>query len=132
VARALAIALLLCTGLALHGCRKTAVVHLRLPDFGEIGGVWLWRQGANGYERHVRYVFQGITVQSGTEVLQYTVEAPDVPLAEWSGVVESDPYVADAVQVRLVLPVDPSPALWRATSWNGFGESELSAEARSY
>ena len=111
------------------GCTGLAFFRVLITDFGggDVAGLWLWREDprSGDYLRTTRLRFQGVQGPRGREILYYTIGSDALP---WAAVVERDSRNPDYARVELALEARDVPTVWRATSYSGLGESELSAQ----
>jgi len=118
----------------LSGC-VVSQVSMEIPSFGEgdVDGVWLWRMSSttNQYERDCRIALSSPDVDSkGREVVFYTEQCSnhgDLNLGAYIHRSPSDPNT-----ITLVLWYtrwQSAPASYKASAYNGAGESALSATA---
>lgn len=106
---------------------------IAIPDFGSksVQGVWLWRLSPETglFERDVRFVFAAPVQQPGGEALDYQAAPADgsAPIPATTYVVR-DPANPDHVTVQLVFSHADETSYYRASTYNGAGDSVLSTE----
>jgi len=128
-------ALLVLLALApLSGC-VVSQVSMEIPSFGDgdVDGIWLWRLSSttNQYERDCRITLSSPDVDlKGKEFVSYTQQCSshgDVNLGAYIHRSPSDPNT-----ITLVLWYtrwQSTPGSYKASAYNGAGESALSATA---
>lgn len=116
---------------SLVGC-SAPVLHIRLPGFysGQVDGVWLWKRLASGaYQRVCRIDISDPYTQGGQEIVEYQLSCldgrPQAPL--WYALVERLPSNYSTATLKLLIGSNGPPLTHKASSFNGAGESALSA-----
>ena len=120
--------------LLVGGCTPRTV-HLTLVDFasGDVDGIWLWRQQANGeYARRCLFALSDPDLQSGVEVLYYVriCEGDAAPSSPMQAEIARNAGVPDRVTLRLEYRSGSATiGTYRASAFNDSGESALSSES---
>ena len=127
--------LALCLLLApLSGCLVNQV-SMEIPNFGDgdVQGIWLWRFSTTTkqYERDCRVAFSNPDVDAtGNEYISYTQQCgshADINLAAY---IHRSPGDPNTIAVVLLYTRWQAKTGWyRASAYNGAGESALSASA---
>lgn len=129
VVLAIAVSLL---GTSLTGCTN-AKLRVALLGFGNgrgIAGLWFFRLEGGTYKRICRFDISDPYLSDGVEVVDYSQTCLDGrKAAPWQAVVQRAPSNPANVWLDLVYRrnADEAKAPHRATAFNEFGESPLSA-----
>ena len=116
----------------LQGC-TLGYLTIAIPDFVSkaVTGVWLWRLSplTGLYERDVRLAFTPPTQQPDGEKLDYQAAPSDgSPPMQLTTYFVRDPANPDRVTLRLLFSRIDQPTRYRASTYNGNGDSPLSSE----
>jgi len=131
--RRLALGALALTIIPLGGC-QVALFTISIPDFASkaVDGVWLWRLSpATGvYQREMQFVFGNVIQKGGGESLDYDAQGTDgsSPLS-MQAYVTRNPANPDQISVQLIFTRGDQPGYYRASTYNGVGDSPLSSES---
>jgi len=116
----------------LQGCTLGCFT-IAIPDFVSkaVTGVWLWRLSplTGLYERDVQLAFAPLTQLPDGERLDYQAAPSDgSPPMQMTTYVVRDPANPDQVTLRLLFSRIDEPGSYRASTYNGRGDSPLSSE----
>jgi hypothetical protein len=104
---------------------------IQLPGFaaGAIDGVWMWRLVSGGYERVCRIDISDPYFEGGTEIVQYQQTCSDgrPAAAPWYAAVTRLAGDPGTVTLTLMFVRNGVPVTHKASSFNSYGESALSA-----
>jgi hypothetical protein len=115
------------------GCDTSKEFRVVIPDFqsAQVQGVWLWRQAPTGgeFERSLEITLGEPFLQDGREVVEYTMRDP---VMQWEvtfvAPVFRDDANPDSAEIQLYALLWASDGLFKASTFNQYGESELSQE----
>ncbi len=130
--RKIALATITVAALSLQGC-TVGCFTIEIPDFASkaVSGVWLWRLSpvTGVYERDTQFVFGTPAPGEGGERLDYQAAPTDgSPPLSLTAYVLRDSSNPDEVRLQLLFSRADDPAYYRASTYNGAGDSPLSSE----
>ncbi|MCG8591494.1 MAG: hypothetical protein MJE66_19540 [Proteobacteria bacterium] len=123
--------LLFALTLPLFACEGTERVALLIPGFEEqdVQGIWMWKLSdeTGEYERFAEIRFGEVQEYgAGVRWIEYTQSRVDGPLSLTFPAALLDD--TGGVQLELLLVLGDAPGLYKASSFNEAGESELSTQ----
>jgi hypothetical protein len=121
---------------SLTGCRVSQVM-IEIPGFGDgdVEGVWLWRLSdtTGQYERDCRVTLSAPDMSPAGEYVGYAEQCSNQPDINLNAFVQRAP--TDPSTITLVLwytRFQPTAGSYKASAYNGAGESGLSATALTF